>query len=217
MRLVDLLLHKAAADGEELELRRALQNTSGDPRLADEDGMTPLMQAAKGGHTNCIVHLLDFGADMHARDSEGRTALYHAATQGRAGAVQFLMEKGASPIVRDNDLKTPLHAACDNGDLATVETLAAEKYLVDYRGPRGRTPAMQAAMSGHAEALKVLIDRHADMTLTCDDGLSVADYAHLSGNREIEIMLEGMAVTSIFKGGVTKRMTVRAPLQLKKK
>lgn len=217
MRLVDELLHKAAAEGEDLELKRALQNTNGDPRLADDNGITPLMQAAKGGYTNCITHLLDFGADIHARDKHGRTALYHAAENGRAGAVQLLLEKGASPIVRDNDGKTPLHAACDKGDLATVETLTTQKYLVDYLGPEGRTPMMQAAMSGHAEVVKLLAAKGANLEATCSAGLSAADYAHLCSNRETEIALEGLSVTSVFTGGVTKRMKVRAPLQLKKK
>ncbi|MEZ0260178.1 MAG: ankyrin repeat domain-containing protein [Alphaproteobacteria bacterium] len=217
MRFVDELLHKAAAEGEDLELKRALQNTNGDPRLADENGITPLMQAAKGGHTNCITHLLDFGADIHARDKQGRTALYHAAENGRAGAVQLLMEKGGSPIVRDNVNKTPLHAACDKGDLATVETLATYKYLIDYLGPEDRTPLMQAAIAGHAEVVKLLAAKGADLKATCSAGMSAADYAHICGNREAEIALESLSVTSVFAGGVTKRMKVRAPIQLKKK
>jgi ankyrin repeat protein len=76
---------------------------------------------------------------------------------------------------------------------------------------------MQAAMSNHAEALKALVARGADIKATDDAGLSAADYAHLCGNKEIEMVLESLSVTSIFTGGVTKRMKVRAPIQLKKR
>ena len=42
-------------------------------------GITPLMAAAKGGHSEVLNYLLEAGADIHTRDKGGNTALMDAA------------------------------------------------------------------------------------------------------------------------------------------
>ncbi|MGD9008489.1 MAG: ankyrin repeat domain-containing protein, partial [Desulfobacteraceae bacterium] len=44
----------------------------------NNEGWTPLMRAAKGGHQETLRILLQNGADVHLRNKEGKTALDYA-------------------------------------------------------------------------------------------------------------------------------------------
>jgi len=45
------------------------------PNLADSEGRTPLMAAARRGRLQCVESLLQHRADAKLRDNAGRTAL----------------------------------------------------------------------------------------------------------------------------------------------
>mgnify|MGYP002830208164 CR=1 FL=1 len=62
---MDPRLRTAALRGDLAALTRALDEGA-DPRLADEDGYTPLHYAASNGHVACIVRLAESGADVNA-------------------------------------------------------------------------------------------------------------------------------------------------------
>ena len=59
------------------------------------DGSTPLIAAARMGHSGCMAVLVARGADPD-RSVYGRTALHEAAWHGRAEAVAVLLRLGAS-------------------------------------------------------------------------------------------------------------------------
>ncbi len=60
-----------------------------------DEERTPLMLAAKKGHSTVVRCLLDAGAEINALDEEKHTALSLAAQHGREDAVQVLLEFGA--------------------------------------------------------------------------------------------------------------------------
>ena len=53
--------------------------------IQDENGMTPLMYAARSGRTECAKILLKRGAQLLAKDLKGLTALHHAARSQQPG------------------------------------------------------------------------------------------------------------------------------------
>jgi ankyrin repeat protein len=63
----------------------------------DQEGWTPLMNAALHGHLECVNMLLSAGADPHLVDDQKQTCLhkatYHA---GKAAVVEALLSKGTS-------------------------------------------------------------------------------------------------------------------------
>ncbi len=79
------------------------------------DGSTPLMHAARDGHTALVKALCVAGADtnMTTHDGSRLTALYVAAYRGHADVVDVLLECGAQLIERDN----PVNSAIDAADL----------------------------------------------------------------------------------------------------
>eukprot|EP00242_Pyramimonas_sp_CCMP2087_P001271 CAMPEP_0198227982 /NCGR_PEP_ID=MMETSP1445-20131203/111440_1 /TAXON_ID=36898 /ORGANISM="Pyramimonas sp., Strain CCMP2087" /LENGTH=101 /DNA_ID=CAMNT_0043908201 /DNA_START=12 /DNA_END=313 /DNA_ORIENTATION=+ len=63
--------------------------------LDTSTGVTALMGAAQGGHTEVVRELLHKGADANATDDDGETALMRAAWKGHTEVVRELLQKGA--------------------------------------------------------------------------------------------------------------------------
>uniref|UniRef100_A0A182PJ15 ANK_REP_REGION domain-containing protein n=1 Tax=Anopheles epiroticus TaxID=199890 RepID=A0A182PJ15_9DIPT len=59
------------------------------------DYTTPLILAAAGGHTACVIELLEQGADPNARRVTGTTALFFAAQGGYVDVARILLKAGA--------------------------------------------------------------------------------------------------------------------------
>jgi len=63
----------------------------------DEEGWTPLMNAALHGHLECVNLLLSAGADPHLVDDQKQTCLHKAAYHaGKSAIVEALLAKGSS-------------------------------------------------------------------------------------------------------------------------
>ena len=60
-----------------------------------EYGWTPLMWAARYGHTDTVKILLDAGADVNAKDESGWTPLIWAAYYDHPDIIKILKEAGA--------------------------------------------------------------------------------------------------------------------------
>ncbi|MDO4507263.1 MAG: ankyrin repeat domain-containing protein [Spirochaetales bacterium] len=84
------------------------------PNLADKNGVTLLMKAAKSGSDWDVRTLLASGAEVNARDKDGWTALMYAARyQNNLNIINMLIEKGAYVRVRNKFNATPLLMAAD--------------------------------------------------------------------------------------------------------
>jgi ankyrin repeat protein len=90
-------LHGAIKRGDLLALRRYLE-LGGHVDAPDRDGWTPLLMAAKQGHTPMVRTLLDAGADPNGRGS-GFTPLVAAGLSGSGKSVAALLAAGADPAV----------------------------------------------------------------------------------------------------------------------
>ena len=116
-----------AARTADAPLMKLLADLGADPRLANEDGSTPLMVAAGLG-TNApgedpgtepevleaVTLALELGNDLDAVDGNGETAMHGAAYKHVPAVVRFLAEKGARVDVWNTPNKkgwTPLRIA----------------------------------------------------------------------------------------------------------
>ena len=89
------LLCEAAEEGSVSKCRQLLAVGS-DVEEKDEDGFTPLLNAAYFGHNEVCELLLDMGkANIEETTTDGATALMGAATKGHASTVALLLSKGA--------------------------------------------------------------------------------------------------------------------------
>ncbi len=111
-----------AATGANLDSMRLLLAAGADPRIAANDGRTPLMVAAGAGRAGdtrytedeslaVVTLLLDLGADVNAADAAGDTALHAVAFLGYDRLLQFLVDRGARVSPRNKKGETPLRIA----------------------------------------------------------------------------------------------------------
>jgi ankyrin repeat protein len=96
-----------------------------DVNFRDENGITPLMHAARGDRPNMkepaatdrpevVRLLLKSGADVNAATDSGFVALFWAARYGHTNVVKVLLDHGANARARDKDGLTALAWATTN-------------------------------------------------------------------------------------------------------
>jgi len=146
----------------------------------NEFGVTPnaLPFAAAEGNVELVELLLQNGADINGSSGRDGAALHAAAYYGHLHLVSFLLAKGADINCSAGDFGTPLKAACsprtDNTDI--VRALLDAGADVDAEGePQGLygawgSPLVRAASVGMAEAVKVLLERGADVNMMSESG-----------------------------------------------
>jgi serine/threonine-protein phosphatase 6 regulatory ankyrin repeat subunit B len=67
-----------------------------DVNARDEQGNTPLIEAARGGHDEVVQILLVAKADARAKNRDGKTALMLASEGGHDQVVRRLRQAGAT-------------------------------------------------------------------------------------------------------------------------
>ena len=115
--------------------------------------ITPILAAAKYGHTDIVQILFDRGADINKRDIFGKTSLYYAAENGKVHTVQVLMNLGA---------ELPLAQAAANGQKGVIMTLLAAGANPNMRDSDGHTALVHAAWAGRLGIVNILLQNGAN-------------------------------------------------------
>ena len=139
----------AAAVADAADTVRRLLADGHPPDDAEDDGITPVMWAARYGAIHAMAVLLDAGADANARDkNNGWTPLLHAIHKQRPQAVRLLLERGADANAAAPGGVTPLLMAADDTDPWIVQALLEYGANPRAEGPGGSTPLTQAVSGG---------------------------------------------------------------------
>ncbi len=86
-----------------------------------DNGLTPLMYAAKLGRLGCVYILLDYNANPNIQDKKGRTALHYCLNKKIGSSdeakhiCRVLVSRGADVSLADFSLMTPLKRAEKKG------------------------------------------------------------------------------------------------------
>lgn len=186
-------IHHAAAAGDLGAIRQLLQHDDVDINQKNPLGMTPLMYAAKNGHSSTTLALIVLGANINETDNTGQNALMYAATAGHADLLQQLreMENFASTCHRDN--ATAEQAAdrfkqfpgIDRRILDEVTPAALRLDLPeDAQDNRGETALFKAAANGDEATVRVLADMGASQMLQDERGRTALMVALENGHTE---------------------------------
>ncbi|KAK6858193.1 hypothetical protein PG995_005892 [Apiospora arundinis] len=158
-----LLLRKGAKfDGRDPINGAQHKSGSGHLDLRDQDGLTPLMKAARDGDTIVLKLLLDGGANVNASDKRGRTALSWASREGQDIVVKQLIDRGADIEAVGSSI-TPLGFASWGGRDTTVKLLLDLGANVGAKDGLGMTALQLVLGKGYVDIVKLLLDRGADI------------------------------------------------------
>jgi ankyrin repeat protein len=152
------LLCSAAQSGDvdsvRLLLHRGALTTYRDTR---DEGLTPLMFAARSGKTGVIYALLDAGADLNARSSsKGATVLMIAAAWNVPATCQYLIKNGARVDATDQAGNTALMSAAATGNAPTADLLIGYGASVNARNHAGKSASDLASDNGDEHMLNLL-------------------------------------------------------------
>lgn len=173
--------------------------------IRDENGLTPLMCAARHGQVSAIHTLLAGKASVDASDQSGYSALMWAAMSGFVDAVKVLLgyevyaDDSAEPVGVDrqnNNGDTALMLAIRAGHYDVVEALVARGANINIANADGERALSVAVSLGRRRAIRLLCEQR-DIDLNAVDrmGLTVmmraADYADRAYDSSILNLLIG--------------------------
>eukprot|EP00747_Dinoflagellata_sp_TGD_P066280 gnl/TRDRNA2_/TRDRNA2_154731_c1_seq4.p1 gnl/TRDRNA2_/TRDRNA2_154731_c1~~gnl/TRDRNA2_/TRDRNA2_154731_c1_seq4.p1 ORF type:complete len:449 (-),score=103.46 gnl/TRDRNA2_/TRDRNA2_154731_c1_seq4:111-1457(-) len=157
------LLFKASVQGNYKMASQALTSRA-DPNSCNEDGLTPLMMAAAGGHHGLAELLVTAGAKAQCGPSlHGLTALSLAASRGDEDIVKLLLDWKADISGGTLWGMAPLASAATAGHPEMCKKLLRAKAQIDGMDRRGATPVMMAVDFGRLEAVKLLVEESASL------------------------------------------------------
>jgi ankyrin repeat protein len=170
-----------------------------DVNALNSDGYTALMAAAKNGQADVVQKLLEQKAKVDLQGYSGLTALMLAAENNQLSIVKTLLSRNADPNLQDNNGWTALMKAVFRGNTACVVTLADRSRQEINRG------LLVAALMGHKETAKALLDLGAEIDSRAEDGRTPLMLAASKGNADLVSFLlhEGADPSLADKSGET--------------
>lgn len=157
-----------------------------------ELGYTPLLEAARRGHSEIALELIESGADINTKDPYGVTALMFGLITGSTDVALKLIEKGAEVNSRDVDGRTALvESLTSENEIPPeiVESLVRGGADVNIRQAGGLTPLM-IAVSGDPRVVRLLVEAGADINAKDESGAGVRERAG-ENPENIRILEEG--------------------------
>ncbi|RYP70657.1 hypothetical protein DL769_004903 [Monosporascus sp. CRB-8-3] len=146
----------------------------------DVFGRTALHEAIENQNLPLVNLLLEFNADVTLKDKQLRDAASLAAYRGNADILKAVLDKlkeqiGDYHTLADPDAHghTPLQKSAARGIKAIVELLLKAgdgSKLVAQCSRRGKTALHSAALRGHFDVVKLLVEHDADILARDSDG-----------------------------------------------
>ncbi|KAK4741258.1 hypothetical protein SAY87_024846 [Trapa incisa] len=160
-------LHFAAAVGETDILKKLITgDLMEDINRYDGSGLTPILVAAKAGHTEAFRLLVKFGADIGLRSGEGKSVISlikdHACAGVRTRFEEILLESVLSGTLKGHGEFKALHFAARAGNLNAVIQLLKLGYEINSLDENKFSPLMIAAKEGNADACRLLLQNGAE-------------------------------------------------------
>jgi ankyrin repeat protein/adenylate kinase family enzyme len=155
----DTALHFAARAGH-TTTGKILQERGANREAKNNDGATPLIEAAGYGHLGFVGWLLEEGVEI---ETGGGAALQKASVEGHNAIIEILLGVGANVNAQGGEYGNALQAAAWNGSAETVKILLDAQANVNAQGGEYGNALQAAASRGSAEKVRILLDAQANV------------------------------------------------------
>ncbi len=153
-------LHYAARSGRADVVEVFLRYHS-DVNARDNNGMTALHYAARVGHADVVEVLLRYHCDVNARDNRGTTALMEAC---HGGPWKLEPAEEIIQLLLDHNARIDLIQAAAAGRTELIASiLDQDASALDALDVQGKTALFHAAHNNRLAAVKLLVERGADV------------------------------------------------------
>ena len=188
--------------------REVLIDAGADPNKPDSEGMSALMRAVEGGHTETVEALVDADADADGEDGDD-TPLMLAAVNNDIDMVELLLDIGVEVSVRNEVGLTALIQAASEGGVEVAAILIDAGAGVDARHDEGSgdTALIRAVKGRHVDAVRLLLDEDADPNLQNNRGIT-ALMAAIGYYAEVRLEMIGCCST---RGPIRICRTAKGP------
>lgn len=163
---MDKVMESAITAGDEAKTRELLAQFY-NVNCKGEDGITPLLLAARYRHENIVRLLLGQGANPRARCDKGRTTLHWLDSVPEEPVsetlIDLLLEDRPPFEVPDGRGVTPLMVACRLGELLLATRLVRHGADLRATNSASDTALHYAAFFGKAHLISLLIDYGAEI------------------------------------------------------
>lgn len=159
-------LFTALSSRRDVEFRLLLDKKA-NPLIADNDGMTPLMQTARANSIDMAELLLKQPLKgLELADHNGDTPLiWAAAGKNHVQMVKLLLAHGAN-VKHANKLgRTALCVAAFQGEKINAKVLLKHGAEIDVQDSMGNTPLALAAVEKHDAVVRLLLENKADVNI----------------------------------------------------
>ncbi|MFN5958057.1 MAG: ankyrin repeat domain-containing protein, partial [Planctomyces sp.] len=206
-----------AATGDVINLRAELKRGANvDIRqrgVSLEQGMTPLMYAAKSGSLDAVNALLTAKANPNIAADDGKTALMIATLSENPAIVRVLIDNGARVDARTQDNWTALMFAAARGRIEALNALIQAGATIEDRNRARQSALMIATRSGNIEAIRRLLETGASVDAADADGMTALNTA-ADAVDDVEVLSRliaaGAKVNTADNEGVTPLMRAAA-------
>ncbi|KAI5669485.1 hypothetical protein M9H77_19338 [Catharanthus roseus] len=187
---------------KQLDDGKGLAQTVADVKDANKRGA--LHFAAREGQTEMCKYLLEeLKLDVNTKDDDGETPLLHAARQGQTATAKYLLDCGADPAVPSELGATAVHHAAGIGNVEMLKLLLPKGVDVDLQSDAG-TPLVWAAGHGQQDAVKILLENHANPNIENEDDITPLLSAVAAGSLPcLELLIQAGAKVNVSAGGAT--------------
>ena len=173
--IVTLLLEFASKDPDKKRFKSFLN-------ARNDQGKTPLMDAAQNGRTSILKMLLEYGADYTLIDKGGWTALHYCSFRNHNECVKTLLEFGsiARDVGKDPSFKTFLNCQSNLNEATAVHDAASRGFIENVRLILPYDPDLELADTEQRHIL-----HHAIARRDTDMFVAVMDHLRRKGDKEL--------------------------------
>ncbi|KAL2236088.1 UNVERIFIED_CONTAM: Potassium channel AKT1 [Sesamum indicum] len=164
-------------------LRRGLE-----PNELDSNGRSALHLAAAKGNLECVLLLLDYGADPNRRDSEGNVPLWDALLGKHEPVIKALVDNGAT--LSSGDVGQFACFAAEQNDLDLLKQITKFGGDVTLLNGLGTTALHTAISEENIEIIKFLIEQGADIDKPDVHGWTPRALADYQGHEAINALFQ---------------------------
>jgi len=182
-----------AVNGQMPNTAQLLISAGADVRKANSYGVTALYIAARAGDAVATRMLLAAGADANAAlPASGETVLMTAAKAGNVEVVRALLTGGIDGVSLAELRDARAAARVAEGAGYSLPANPANNYADVNARERlyGRTALMIAALEGHLEVARLLIEAGSDLNVVDEENSTALSLARSYNNLDVAAFLE---------------------------